>query len=163
MKQERKKIVTERINQLLSENGKSGRWVCKFVLNYPSSGFSNFTSGQRMPPEWILEKLAEYFNVREAWIHGFDNYKTEQDLIRAVDYARSDIEIYEDQFSDFYENKKIPAINATVNRLKAIIEKLNLDSISDFASYCVYMEDSINNAHQAFIKQLKGGEEDDRK
>lgn len=74
-------IVSSRINQLLKDNVKSGRWVCKFVLdNYPSSSFSKFTSGQRMPPEWIIQRLAEYFHVRKAWIRGYDDFKTEHDI-----------------------------------------------------------------------------------
>lgn len=86
---EYKKIISSRLNDLLSRSGRKQIDITRSV-GIPASTLTGYFKGTRLPSPKNVEKLAEYFNVEKSDIDPrFDRDPMEDDL-KTADLADDD-------------------------------------------------------------------------
>lgn len=76
MNNELSKIIGERINTLLANQGKKQKELAEY-LKVPDNTISYFVSGKRMPNTEQIKKIAEFFNVSADYLLGLSAHSTQ--------------------------------------------------------------------------------------
>ncbi|WP_423789206.1 helix-turn-helix domain-containing protein [Limosilactobacillus mucosae] len=86
---EYKKIISSRLNDLLSRSGRKQIDITRSV-GIPASTLTGYFKGTRLPSPKNVEKLAEYFNVEKSDIDPRFGRDTKEDALKTADLADDD-------------------------------------------------------------------------
>lgn len=86
---EYKKIISSRLNDLLSRSGRKQIDITRSV-GIPASTLTGYFKGTRLPSPKNVEKLAEYFNVEKSDIDPRFGRDTKEDDLKTADLADDD-------------------------------------------------------------------------
>lgn len=86
---EYKKIISSRLNDLLSRSGRKQIDITRSV-DIPASTLTGYFKGTRLPSPKNVEKLAEYFNVEKSDIDPRFGRDPNEDDLKTADLADDD-------------------------------------------------------------------------
>mgnify|MGYP000872429507 CR=1 FL=1 len=86
---EYKKIISSRLNDLLSRSGRKQIDITRSV-GIPASTLTGYFKGTRLPSPKNVEKLAEYFNVEKSDIDPRFGRDPKEDALKTADLADDD-------------------------------------------------------------------------
>lgn len=86
---EYKKIISSRLNDLLSRSGRKQIDITRSV-GIPASTLTGYFKGTRLPSPKNVEKLAEYFNVEKSDIDPRFGRDPKEDDLKTADLADDD-------------------------------------------------------------------------
>lgn len=86
---EYKKIISSRLNDLLSRSGRKQIDITRSV-GIPASTLTGYFKGTRLPSPKNVEKLAEYFNVEKSDIDPRFGRNPNEDDLKTADLADDD-------------------------------------------------------------------------
>ncbi len=86
---EYKKIISSRLNDLLSKSGRKQIDITRSV-GIPASTLTGYFKGTRLPSPKNVEKLAEYFNVEKSDIDPRFGRDPREDDLKTADLADDD-------------------------------------------------------------------------
>ena len=86
---EYKKIISSRLNDLLSKSGRKQIDITRSV-GIPASTLTGYFKGTRLPSPKNVEKLAEYFNVEKSDIDPRFGRDSREDDLKTADLADDD-------------------------------------------------------------------------
>ena len=86
---EYKKIISSRLNDLLSRSGRKQIDITRSV-GIPASTLTGYFKGTRLPSPKNVEKLAEYFNVEKSDIDPRFGRDHKEDDLKTADLADDD-------------------------------------------------------------------------
>jgi transcriptional regulator with XRE-family HTH domain len=86
---EYKKIISSRLNDLLSRSGRKQIDITRSV-GIPASTLTGYFKGTRLPSPKNVEKLAEYFNVEKSDIDPRFGRDPNEDDLKTADLADDD-------------------------------------------------------------------------
>ena len=86
---EYKKIISSRLNDLLSRSGRKQIDITRSV-GIPASTLTGYFKGTRLPSPKNVEKLAEYFNVEKSDIDPRFGRDSREDDLKTADLADDD-------------------------------------------------------------------------
>lgn len=86
---EYKKIISSRLNDLLSRSGRKQIDITRSV-GIPASTLTGYFKGTRLPSPKNVEKLAEYFNVEKSDIDPRFGSDPKEDDLKTADLADDD-------------------------------------------------------------------------
>ncbi|SDN11489.1 helix-turn-helix domain-containing protein [Limosilactobacillus mucosae] len=86
---EYKKIISSRLNDLLSRSGRKQIDITRSV-GIPASTLTGYFKGTRLPSPKNVEKLAEYFNVEKSDIDPRFGRDPREDDLKTADLADDD-------------------------------------------------------------------------
>lgn len=86
---EYKKIISSRLNDLLSRSGRKQIDITRSV-GIPASTLTGYFKGTRLPSPRNVEKLAEYFNVEKSDIDPRFGRDPKEDDLKTADLADDD-------------------------------------------------------------------------
>lgn len=86
---EYKKIISSRLNDLLSRSGRKQIDITRSV-GIPASTLTGYFKGTRLPSPKNVEKLAEYFNVEKSDIDPRFGRDPKEDDLKTADLADED-------------------------------------------------------------------------
>lgn len=86
---EYKKIISSRLNDLLSRSGRKQIDITRSV-GIPASTLTGYFKGTRLPSPKNVEKLAEYFNIEKSDIDPRFGRDPKEDDLKTADLADDD-------------------------------------------------------------------------
>lgn len=88
------KSIGSRLRELIKEYDEKNS-VTAAYLSYSEKTISHYCTGRQIPSDIVIEKLSKKWGIREEYIRCEDDFKTDADILHAIEHQNSEDFLYQ--------------------------------------------------------------------